>query len=97
MILQGHAVTEGEHAPHSESCDHFIPYTALCYDASKNTEFLVYDYDASKNIEFLVYDCLKFQVTGFKVTNLAMVMYYCNNYCLAVVTVLQLIIATVCT
>ena len=74
-------VTEGEHAPHSKSCDHFIPHTALCYDASKNTEFLVYD-------------CLKFQVTGFKVTDLAMVMY---NYCLAVVTVLQLIIATVCT
>ena len=48
-------VTEGEQAGYGLG-DDIIPHTALCYDASKNTEFLVND-------------SLKFRVTAIKLKN----------------------------
>ena len=52
-------VTEGERAAVGSGRPHFTPHTALCYNASKNTEFLVND-------------TLKFRVTAIKLTNLVM-------------------------
>ena len=48
-------VTKGERALQGYGMSQFTPYTALCYDASKNTEFLMND-------------TLKFQVTAIKLT-----------------------------
>ena len=52
-------VTDNERAPTAMGSLQFVPQTALYYDASKNTEFLVND-------------SLKFRVTTFKLTNLVM-------------------------
>ena len=52
-------VTEGERALEGWGRVEFTPHTALCYDASTNTEFLVND-------------SLKFRVTTIKLTNLVM-------------------------
>ena len=52
-------VTEGEQAASGFGQPHFTPHTALCYNASKNTEFLVND-------------TLKFRVTALKLTNLVL-------------------------
>ena len=48
-------VTEGERAINGWGLTRFTPHTTLCYDASKNTEFLVND-------------SLKIRVTAFKLT-----------------------------
>ena len=50
-------VTEGERADDAGWGGDIIPHTALCYDTSKNTEFLVND-------------SLKFRVTALKLKNL---------------------------
>ena len=52
-------VTKSKRAPNGWGPHKFTPHTALCYDASKNTEFLVND-------------CLNFRVTACKLTNLVM-------------------------
>ena len=54
-------VTEGERAPRGWGWPLFTPssHTSLCYDASRNTEFLMND-------------SLKFQVMAFKLTNFAL-------------------------
>ena len=52
-------LTKGERAPSAWGMPKFVPQTALCYNASKNTEFLVND-------------SLKFRVTAVKLTNLVM-------------------------